>query len=99
MPQFITGSGTLTGDGDSAVFDFPGGTGTVQANFASGTGTLTLFVSLDNGATFTSGGTTVQLTASGLFNFTLPPCKIRMNLAGSGGSPSIPFWISTPTND
>lgn len=97
MPQFVAGNGTLDSDGGGAAIDFPGGTGTVQANYVGGTGTLTLHVSLDGGTTYTSGGASVQLTGSGLFNFTLPPCKIRLVLS-SAASANIGYWVGAPTS-
>lgn len=91
----VRSSGTFTNNGKSAGVPFPGGTGTVQANNTFGGGTLSLEVSSDGGTTYTNGGTSVQLTAAGLFNFTLPSDEliIRLDLTGAT-SPSIDWWIS-----
>lgn len=97
MTQFVAGNGSFSADGNGAAIDFPGGTGTLQANYTSGTGTLTLHVSLDGGTTYNSGGSSVQLTGSGLFNFTLPPCKIRAVMSGSA-TPVVQYWIGVPTS-
>lgn len=88
-------SGTFTADGSSPGYSFPGGVGTVQADGTFGSGTLTLEVSSDEGVTYTSGGSTVQLTAEGLFNFSLPSdgLMIRLTLSGST-APDIDWWIS-----
>lgn len=88
-------NGTFTADGSSPEHIFPGGDGTVQADGDFGGGTLTLEVSSDEGTTYTSGGTTVQLTAEGLFNFTLPSDGLRVRLTLSGATaPDIDWWIS-----
>jgi len=91
----VLAEGTLTANGNSPNIAFPGGTGTVQADSDFGGGTLSLEVSSDTGTTFTNGGETVQLTAEGLFNFTLPSngLIVRLNLAGATG-PDIDWWIS-----
>jgi len=97
MTQFVAGQGAFSGDANGAAHDFPGGTGTLQANYTSGTGTLTMHVSLDGGTTYNSGGSSVQLTGSGLFNFTLPPCKVRMVMSASA-SPVVQYWLGAPTS-
>lgn len=91
----ILENGTFTQDGNAPNVSFPGGAGTVHADGDFGGGTLSLEVSSDTGTTFTNGGTTVQLTAEGLFNFTLPSDKliVRLNLNGST-APDIDWWIS-----
>lgn len=93
MPVLL--SGTFTADGNSPRITFPGGAGTVQADGTFGSGTLSLEVSSDGGTTFTNGGTSVQLTAEGLFNFTLPSDELIVRLALSGStSPDIDWWVS-----
>jgi hypothetical protein len=69
--------------------------GTVQADGDFGGGTLSLEVSSDGGTTYTNGGESVQLTAEGLFNFTLPSegLLVRLDLTGAT-SPDIDWWIS-----
>jgi hypothetical protein len=88
-------NGTLTANGKTAGDSFPGGMGTVQADGDFGSGTLSLEVSSDGGTTYTNGGTSVQLTAEGLFNFTLPSndLLVRLDLTGAT-APDIDWWIS-----
>lgn len=97
MPANIAASGNLNADGNGPVIDWPGGTGTVQADYVAGTGSLILDASIA-GTTFTTGGSSVTLTGSGLFNFTLmSPCKIRLRLTGSA-TPNIDWWVGLPNN-
>jgi len=88
-------NGTLTADGKTSGYSFPGGTGTIQADGSFGGGTLSLEVSSDGGTTYTNGGTSVQLTSEGLFNFTLPSnaLLVRLDLTGAT-APDIDWWIS-----
>lgn len=88
-------SGTLTTNGKTASDKFPGGMGTVHADGDFSSGTLSLEISSDGGTTFTNGGESVQLTAEGLFNFTLPSDElvIRLDLTGAS-TPDIDWWIS-----
>jgi len=91
----VRSSGTFTADGNSAGVSFPGGMGTVHADGTFGSGTLALAVSSDGGTTYTNGGTSVQLTAEGLFNFTLPSDELMVRLELSGSTaPDIDWWIS-----
>lgn len=91
----VRSNGTFTANGQSTGVPFPGGAGTVHADGTFGSGTLSLEVSSDGGTTYTNGGTSVQLTAEGLFNFTLPSDEliVRLDLAGAT-SPTIAWWIS-----
>lgn len=91
----VRSNGTFTANGQSPGVAFPGGSGTVQADGTFGAGTLSLEVSSDGGTTYTNGGTSVQLTAEGLFNFNLPSddLMIRLDLTGAT-SPDIDWWIS-----
>lgn len=91
----VVEEGTFTVNGNSPGVNFPGGSGTIHADGDFGGGTLSLEVSSDLGTTFTNGGETVQLTAEGLFNFTLPSdgLIVRLNLT-SATAPDIDWWIS-----
>lgn len=91
----VRSSGTLTADGQTQGVAFPGGMGTVHADGSFGSGTLSLEVSSDGGTTYTNGGTSVQLTAEGLFNFTLPSDELMVRLDLTGATaPDIDWWIS-----
>ena len=96
MPANIAGNGTINAVTDTPVIEWPGGTGTVQLDGDFGGSTISLEVSLA-GTTFTDGGTSVQATASGLFNFTVnSPCKLKLSPAG--GTPDVDWWIGLPNN-
>ena len=91
----VRASGTLTANGSTPSHSFPGGVGTAHAAGTFGSGTLALEVSADNGTTFINGGTSVQLTADGIFNFTLPSDELLVRLTLSGATdPDIDWWIS-----
>lgn len=91
----VRSNGTLTANGNTPGVSFPGGSGTVQADGTFGSGTLALAVSSDGGTTYTNGGTSVQLTAEGIFNFTLPSDELMVRLELTGAtSPDIDWWIS-----
>jgi len=91
----VLSKGRITQSGKAGRVKFPGGQGTVHANGTFGSGTLSLEISHDEGVTFTNGGTTVQLKASGVFGFTLPSDNVIIQLDLTGAtSPDINFWIS-----
>jgi hypothetical protein len=71
-----------SGDGNSAAFQWHGGTGLYWVRGTFGGGTCTLQFSVD-GINFISVGSEGELTAAGGVSFWLPPCSIRANLAGS----------------
>ena len=78
---------TLTADGDTTEFDWPGGTGSMSGQGTFSSGTLTLRFSLDGGTTYndvTDGTDTASLTASGVVGFEVNfPCKMKLTLAGA----------------
>lgn len=79
--------GALTGDGDTPVWDHPGGEVTVHVRGAFGGGTWKLMFSSDGGSNFDdvdrSGETNVTFTENGVGTVRLPPCKLKGNLAGA----------------
>ena len=83
--------------GDGPVVTWPGGIGTYQITGTFGGTTATLLASITNGTTenaYTSIGTNSVLTANGICNFELPPCKIKVNL--TGGTPSAMYAFAVP---
>ncbi|MBL4867263.1 MAG: hypothetical protein JKY67_12905 [Pseudomonadales bacterium] len=80
---------TLTADSDGAAFRHQGGTLHYALNITSGTGTLKLQVSYDEGTTY-QDVTGVSLTANGQGSLTGYPAAVlfRPNLSGSAASPS-----------
>lgn len=81
-------------DGNSEVFDWPGGVGIVVGAGTFDSGTLSVQFSPNNGTTWVASEAT--LTANGRSRFELPPCKIRLNLTGST-SPDLNAWIAKVT--
>lgn len=73
----------ITADGNTASANYAGGKGYFTLQGTEGGGTYTLQFSADAGTTYSAVGTSSTLTASGGAVIDLPPCKVRVNTAGS----------------
>ena len=78
-------AGTLTSDGSSSEFDWPGGKGTYMARGTWDGATVTLEMSAD-GDNFISVGTDAELTAVGAGGFDVSGCKLRVTMSSAGTS-------------
>lgn len=82
----------ISADGNSSAIDFLGGGGWFTAQGDFGGGTVTLQFSNDGGTTYSAIDSLTTLTADGGSVFDLPPCKLRINTAGST-SPNLIAWV------
>jgi len=92
----IRATGTLGANGTSDAIKWPGGVGTVKARGTFSTATFGMNISMDGGTSWATGGSTVQLTAAGAFNFEVSgdECFIQFETTG-GGTPDIDWWVSS----
>lgn len=88
---------TLSADGSTPSYPWVGGLGTFAVAGTFGSGTVKLQASLDNGTTWIDVGTDVTFTATGMANFHLPVCHVRVNLSGAT-SPNISTWLTDTLN-
>lgn len=73
---------SLTGDGNTDAYVWPGGTGLYSAFGTFGSGTAKLQYSEDE-TTWIDTGTDSEFTADAGIVFELPECSVRVNLNGS----------------
>jgi len=82
----------VAADGNSSVYVWRGGKGTLVGAGTFGSGTLSVQVSLDNGTTWV-GLASATMTAASAITFEVHRCQMRFNLAGATG-PTLNAWVS-----
>lgn len=87
--------GTFTANGNSAAMTFQGGKLYVGATGTYGGGTLNLYASFDDGATYVKVPNS-SLTAELMYIAELPDCRVRLVLTGAT-SPSISYFLARQT--
>ncbi len=79
----------ITSNTNSAVIDWPGGPGTLTVHGTFDSATAKLQSSIDAGVTYADvedGTDSVELTVPGDVGFSCTARKLRVNVAGGGGS-------------
>tara|TARA_Y100000004_G_C8899258_1_gene405591 strand:- start:374 stop:685 length:312 start_codon:yes stop_codon:yes gene_type:complete len=84
-----------TANGSTSSLNWDGGKGQVMASGTWDSATLQLESSPDGGTTWISCGDECKLSDSGMFNFDLNPCNVRLTVASAGGSTSLNVWITS----
>ena len=87
----ITALTVLTADGNTAIDTHRGGEGTLAAWGTWAGGTAKLQATFDAGTTWIDVAS-ISLTANGIKSFTVGPCKLRGNLAGSA-TPTLSIMV------
>lgn len=87
--------GAFTANGNSAAMTFGGGKLYFGAIGTFGAGTLNLYASFDEGATFVKVPNSV-INAEGMLVAELPDCVVKVTLSGAT-SPSLSYFIARQT--
>jgi hypothetical protein len=85
--------GTITADGTTTGIIFKGGQLYLHINGTFGSGTVTVHISYDDGATYIPASVDGTYTSSAIRSIELPDCRVRLVMAGST-SPSITYAMA-----